>query len=109
MKSLLIGITLLSSFSAFSQVSGEVTPATKKEKAILCKSIAKALKGSYLDIAVDSSKCLKTKMTSRLVSEGILEISGKVPFNSPERSYKIECSVSYYALNNELVAKPSCH
>lgn len=109
MKSIIIAsMAVIFSCSAFSQTIGKSTSASRNDRRILCESIEKQLELDASDEAVDLAKCLKTKMTSRLVSEGILEVKGQVAFNSPSRSYKRSCSVSYYALTEELVAEPAC-
>lgn len=109
MKNLIVTFTLLSTTSVFAQIPGKKLPASKQEKAVLCKAIDKSLADGALDFAVDLKKCLKTKMKTRVVSEGILETSGKIPFNSPERKFDLDCEVSFYALDNKLVAEPACN
>lgn len=108
MKKIIATIIALSSLTAFAQVSTKAQPASKKDKQILCKSVDKQLEADAADAAVDLTKCLKTKMTSRLVSEGIIEVTGKVPFNSPSRNFTSKCSVSYDVLNDELIAEAAC-
>jgi len=104
---MIVSMTALFSLSAFSK--SDSSPSLKVEKSILCTSVEKQLIEQSSDFVVDMAKCLKTKMSSRLVTEGIIEIKGKVPFNSPSRKFTSNCSVSYYALTHELVAEASCN
>lgn len=110
MKKLTIAtLTALFTISAFAQTIGKVEKAAKQEKLILCKSVERQLEILHADASVDITKCTKGKIIRRLITEGIVEVRGQVPFNSPERSFVLSCSVAYDASNkDELIADPTC-
>lgn len=101
-------LSLMFSVTAFSQDLGKASPASKKDVRILCKSIEELQENEASDEAVDLEKCLKTKMLSRTVSEGIVEVKGRILFNSSDRSFKRNCEVSYYILTSQIIAEPLC-
>ena len=72
--------------------------ANDAERAFLCTAVNKMLEENSVEAALDMEKCLKTsKLSSRLVSEGIRNIEGELTFNSPDRlNYKLNCSAAYY-------------
>jgi hypothetical protein len=112
MKVFIIGtLSALFALTAFAQTYGKVKTATQEEKIILCEAVKDQLETEFADAAVDAIKCGKRSFKSRVITEGIVEVTGRVPFTSPNREYKLTCTVAYdagKAAGENLIGEPVC-
>ncbi len=83
--------------SAVSSSAFSFEKAKRSERTLLCTAIDQLMEEQSVDAAIDLRACLtNTNITSKLVTEGIRLVSGKLKFNSPSRhSYTVECEVAY--------------
>lgn len=84
-------LTVVMTFTALSAFANIERPSLPFEKKALCKAIDTALEEEAADMAVDIKGCEKAKMkTLGHYVYGTI-VKGTVPFNSPNRSFKMSC------------------
>ena len=88
MKTILTVVMIFSAVSAFANIE---RPSLPREKQALCKAVDKALEEEAADMAVDMKGCEKVAMktTGHYVYGTV--VSGSIPFNSPNRKFKMNC------------------
>jgi len=70
------------------------TKSTSAELHLLCSAVEKNLAG--MDDSFDLNKCLVNEtVITTLGSEGTFFVNGNLDFNGPERSFKLNCEISY--------------
>lgn len=84
-------LTVVMTFTALSAFANIERPSFPREKQALCKAVDKALEEEAADMAVDMKACEKAAMktTGHYVYGTI--VRGTVPFNSPNRKFKMNC------------------
>lgn len=72
-------------------------PASKDERALLCKAIEKATEEEAADSAVDDKACLANgAIQSTALADGKREIKGKIGFRAPGRPpFTMNCAATY--------------
>lgn len=91
MKSI-FALLLLTGLSAQAQ---QINKANKAERAYLCAGVEKLLEADHADAALDKKDCLKkAKMTSSLLSEGLLVVNGTVKIKNPS-GYEMTAQCSF--------------
>lgn len=84
-------LTVVMTFTALSAFANIERPSLPGEKKALCKAIDTALEEEQADMAVDLKGCEKAKMkTLGHYVYGTL-VKGTIPFNSPNRKFKMVC------------------
>lgn len=77
------------------------TPATAAQKLILCEAVDLMLEDQMADAATDRELCKSAEIYVTDEGYGVNRLSGKVPFNSSDRSFQLTCNVSYRGLFNQ--------
>jgi hypothetical protein len=95
MKLAIAAAVLTSSFSAFAK--GE--KASNAEQTLLCQAVSQLGEITYADMALDEASCQSNEnVVSKLVTEGVRVVSGKLKFRAPSRpEFELTCTVAYYA------------
>jgi hypothetical protein len=88
MKTILTVVMTFITLSAFANIE---RPSLPFEKKALCKAIDKALEEEQADMAVDIQGCEKSKITTLGHYVYGTVVRGSVPFNSPNRKFKMAC------------------
>jgi len=88
MKTILTVVMIFSAVSAFANIE---RPSLPFEKKALCKAIDTALEEEAADMAVDLKSCEKAKMTTLGHYVYGTVVRGTIPFNSPNRKFKMNC------------------
>ncbi len=90
----IVGLLLLST----TVFAGPKQKASQAERMFLCQAVNAVLEEGSVDAALAEGACSSlAKISSKLVTEGVRQVTGKLRFNSPsKKGYYLTCSAAYY-------------